>query len=132
MKLFILITLICTSASAETFKCVIAGHTTYSSSPCGSNSVPVQSRVTIGGHQVVPIVFEPYTPPARQAAPQPQVLPQQQKIVIDCNPQESALENIRSRMRAGYSAGQSAYFLSLEKSSSDALDNCLDLRKKYN
>jgi hypothetical protein len=129
MKRLLLIALICTSANAETFKCVTGGHTTYSSSPCGSNSVPVQSRVSIGGHETVPIILEDYTPPNRQLAPQQQVV-QRQKVVIDCSPHEAALESIRSRMRAGYSGRESAYLHARQQEAMVALDNCQNLQKQ--
>jgi hypothetical protein len=112
------------SASAETYKCKQAGRTIYSQQPCGDNATVVESRVSVlldpAPHPVAPAP----APRVVQQAPAPQVVQVRPVPPADCKYQESVLENIRSRMRAGYTAAQSEYLHELQREAMAAVDAC--------
>lgn len=113
------------AANAETYKCKQAGRTIYSQQPCGDNATVIESRVSVSLDPAPhPVIFEPYTPPQRLPAAAPQVVQARPAPPPGCKHQESALENIRSQMRAGYTAAQGEWLHERQRQAMAALDEC--------
>jgi hypothetical protein len=109
----LLILLASASASAgegETrsiFRCTVGDTTVFSDRPCDANTEPYRSESSVNTYTPLPI--EPRSPPPTSKRPRvdPQVARRaadQAKLAETCRRIERSLEDVRSRMRAGYTA----------------------------
>jgi hypothetical protein len=137
MKTATLIFLVCfsLSATAETYKCIQSGKTTYSSSPCGDNAQVVGNHITVeplyrpiiqeqGSARKQPVKVSPAVKTA-VAPVQPVSAP-----VINCDPEEANFEAVKKAMREGYPASLSNYWHDRFVRARDAYDSCEERRQK--